>query len=262
MPSRIVIAFKSDFIPMQTLATAITGLEDMLYDIDREISGKFTVEWGVRELRTRENAIVAVPRLAGKRVQDNSDLIIPAFLNGIKTIRKKAVRPNHFSDEALANIKDLSMAINGDIKKITVTASLNGRLSRPIPLTHDVATHVDEVIGPRYTAIGAVEGRLDMISLRRYLKFGIGHALTGKTVNCRFFSYAMLEQIKAALGKRVMASGIVHYNAQDEPVRVDVEWFKVLREPHELPTIEELGGSDPDFTNGQSTEEYLRSIRG
>jgi hypothetical protein len=262
MPSRIVIAFKSDFIPMQTLAAAITGLEDMLYDIDREISGKFTVEWGIKELKTRENAIVAVPRLIGKKTQDNSDLIIPAFLNGIKTIRKKAVRPNHFSDEALANVKDLSMAINGDIKKITVTASLNGRLSRPIPLTHDVANHVDEVIGPRYRTIGAVEGRLDMISLRRYLKFGIAHTLTGKTVSCRFFSYTMLEQIKAALGRRVVASGIVHYNAQHEPVRVDVEWFKVLRERHELPGIEDIGGSDPEFTGDLSTEAYLRSIRG
>lgn len=261
MPSRIVIAFKSEFIPMQTFASAVIGLEEMLYDIDREISGKFTVEWGIRDLKTREKAIVAVPRLAGKKVQNNSDLIIPAFLNGLKTIRAKAVRPNHFSDDALANAKELSLAVNGDVQKITVTGSLNGKLARPVILTHDVARHVDEVIGPRYTAIGSVEGKLEMISIRRFLKFGITHAITGRMVNCRF-TFAMLEQIKASLGKRVIAAGIVHYNAQDEPVRVDVEWLRILKERHELPSIEAIGGSDPDFTGPLSTEEYLRSLRG
>jgi hypothetical protein len=261
MPSRVVIAFQSDFIPIQTFASAVTSLEEMLYDIDREISGKFTVEWGIRELITRGKAIVAVPRLAGKKVQDNSDLIIPAFLTGLKAIRAKAIRPNHFSDEALSNAKDLSLAVNGDVRKISVTGSLNGRLARPIILTHSVAKHVDEVIGPRYTAIGSVEGKLEMISIRRFFKFGITHANTGRTVHCRF-PFAMLETIKASLGKRVIASGVVHYNAQDEPARVDVEWIRILKERNELPSIEDLGGSDPDFTDGLSTEDYLRSLRG
>lgn len=261
MPSRVVISFKSQFIPIHTFASAMTGLEDMLYDIDREISGKYTVEWGIRDLKTREKSIVAIPRLAGKKSHDNSDLIIPAFLNGLKTIRAKAVRPNHFSDDALANAKELSMAVNGDVQRITVSGSLNGKLARPITLNHNVARHVDEVIGPRYTAIGSVEGTLEMISIRRFLKFGITHSVSGRMVNCRF-TYSMLDQIKASLGKRIIASGIVHYNARHEPVRVDVEWIRTLKARHELPSIEDLGGSDPDFTGGLSTEEYLRSLRG
>ena len=48
---------------------------------------------------------------------------------------------------------------------------------------------------------------------------------------------------------------------EGEPLRVEVERIRALRPREELPSIEELSGSDPDFTGGMSTEEYLRSIR-
>lgn len=261
MPSRVVLSFQSDFIPMHTFASTVRGLEEMLYEIDREISGKFTVEWGIRELKSREKGIVAIPRIAGKKLHDNSDLIIPAFLTGLRTIRSAATRPNHFSDDALMNAKEIATSVNGDIRQIKVTGSLNGKLSRPIMLTQQLAKNVDKVIGPRYQSIGSVEGILEMISIRRYNRFGITHEISGRMVNCRF-SPDLLDQVTSLLGRRVIASGFVHYNSHHDPVRVDVEWIRPLRPSKELPSIDEIGGSDPDFTDGLSTIEYLKALRG
>jgi hypothetical protein len=44
-------------------------------------------------------------------------------------------------------------------------------------------------------------------------------------------------------------------------MRVDVHHLRVLRPDSELPTIESLTGSRPNFTGDLSTEEYLREIR-
>ena len=261
MPSRVVLSFQSKFIPFDLYASAINDLSEMLEEIDRNLSDSYTLEWGVKQLRGTDKAIIAVPRLRSEDFEDKSDVIIPVFLRGLRAIKKKPERPSHFSDDALNSAKDLSLAVNGDITRISITGSVNGKLARPIHLNEKVAKNVQEVIGPRYTAIGSIEGKLEMISIRRPIRFGITHALTKKSIKCRFQS-DMLDQVKSALGKRIIASGIVHYNSQHEPVRVDVEWIRVLRESSELPTTEELGGSDPDFTGDMDTIDYLRSIRG
>jgi hypothetical protein len=261
MATRIILSFQSEFIPIAVFSAAITDLGEILYEIDRDLSGKETLEWGIKKLHGSDNSIVAVPRLTRHDFQDISDKIIPAFLNGLRTIRQKPIRPANFNDEALNSAKELSLAINGDIRKITVTGSINGRLAKAVSFTPKLATNVDQVIGPRYSTIGAVEGKLEMISIRKFPRFGITHSISGKSVKCRF-QPEMLEQVKDALGKRVSAAGIVYYNAQGDPVRVDVEWIRVLRAKHELPSASEIGGSDPNFTGGLSTEDYMRSLRG
>lgn len=261
MPPRILLSLHGDFIPFDIFTTAISDLSEILYEVDLSLSGRETIQWGIRSLRSRDKAIEAIPRVLHKDLADKSSIIVPTVLRGIRQIRQKAMRPSHFSDDALESARDLSQVMNGFVKKIAITGSVDGRLGRPIFLNSQVALHVGKVIGPRYTTLGSIEGMLEMISVRRYGQFGIRHSLTNRSVKCRF-PYEMLEQVKAALGKRVIAEGIVHYNAQNDPVRVDVEWIRTFAMESELPSIEQIGGNDPDFTGGMTTEDYLRSIRG
>lgn len=262
MPPRIVLSFEGEFIPVDTFTAAIDDLAEILYEIDKDISGTETLDWGISSLKGKDTkSIVAVPRLAVDDKKDQSNIIVPTFLRGLKKIRQKPERPAHFTDDALYRTKELSRAINGNIHKISVTGSTNGRLQRPVIITPKVAANIDTVIGPRYTSFGAIEGRLEMISIRRFSRFGITHSLTGRSIKCRF-QRELLDEVKAALGKRVVATGIVHYNAQGDPIRVDVEWLRLLREGKELPSSAEIGGSDPDFTGDLSTAEYLRNLRG
>lgn len=261
MPSRVVLSLSGEFIPFETFTSAILDLSEMLYEIDTQISGKETLQWGIRKIKTTDNTLEAIPRVIRRKAEDHSDVIVPTLLKGLRLIRQKAMRPQYFTDDALESAKELTETVNGYIHKISITGSTNGKLAKPIVLVPRIAEHVQEVIGPRYTAVGSVEGQLDMISIRRFAQFGIKHAITGRAIKCRF-PKEMLEQVRGALGRRVNASGIVHYNAQGDPVKVEVEWIRLLRGESELPSIEEIGGSDPNFTDGLSTEDYMRSLRG
>lgn len=49
--------------------------------------------------------------------------------------------------------------------------------------------------------------------------------------------------------------------ALDELMRSAYRQFAPQHQPKRLPTIEEIGGSDPDFTGGLESSEYVRRMR-
>ena len=113
----------------------------------------------------------------------------------------------------------------------------------------------------RNKSIGSVEGRLELVSTHvRTRRFNIYHAITNKAVRCNL-PVAMEEQAISNLGRRVIVSGIVSYNAVGEPVKVEVDRLRVLKEEKELPTIVEMLGMTPDITGDLSTEEHIRQLR-
>lgn len=110
--------------------------------------------------------------------------------------------------------------------------------------------------------IGSVEGTLEAISIHRSKKFIVYDALTKKAISCEFGDdEKALAKVKDVLGKRVMVSGTVHWNAKSEARRVDVADIRVLGAAA-LPRAYELSGTYPEITEGLSTEDYIRSIRG
>jgi hypothetical protein len=58
-----------------------------------------------------------------------------------------------------------------------------------------------------------------------------------------------------------MVIGTVHWNAKSEARRVDVNDIRVLGS-RALPRTLDLSGAYPEITEGMTTEEYIRSIRG
>ena len=261
MPFKVSLSLRGDFIPIVALAAAMNDLSDLLAQLDVSISGKERLEWGMKAMRTRNAVIEAIPRVPNEEDYNfnMAHKIIPALLIGTKAMGKKPVRPEFFSDGALDSLKDLATIANGDVRRVFITGSLNGKPARPIHIKPTVKTNVDELIGPRYSTIGSVEGNLDTVSLHRSPRIFVYHAITHKAVRCRF-NMEMMEQVRAALGKRVIASGTVHYNRQGEPIRVDMERLRVLGQDR-LPTTADMTGTI-EWPEDVSTDEFIRSIRG
>jgi hypothetical protein len=264
MPPRIVIELSGKFIPLPTFTDAVDDLCDILAQLDVSISGKEHLQWGInRNSRSKDKSILeAVPRIVkGYTIADNlSHKIVPAFLNGMRVINKKPIRPEFFSDAALDSAKELAAITNGDVNKVRILGSVNGRMSRPVPISPKMMSNVDELIGPLYWAIGSVEGTLDTVSLHRSPRIFVYHSITRKAVRCKF-PREMLEDIRRALGRRVIVSGLVQYNRQGDPIRVEMDSLRVMGIDN-LPSTEDLSGSDEAFTGDMSTADYLRSIRG
>ena len=93
----------------------------------------------------------------------------------------------------------------------------------------------------------------------------IYESLHGKAVTCKIQNADLLPKIKESLDKRVSITGIISRNAKFEPRKVIVErpdYFKVFGEDLKILPFRNLGGSDPDFTGGLTTEEFIEKIRG
>ena len=110
-------------------------------------------------------------------------------------------------------------------------------------------------------SIGSAEGNLQLISVHpRSRRFNVYHAITQKAVKCNLPKEIEAEVINS-LGRRVVVSGMVSKNALGEPLSVEVDHLRVLKEEHELPSVADILGLAPDITSNLTTEEYIRSLR-
>ena len=70
----------------------------------------------------------------------------------------------------------------------------------------------------------------------------------------------MIDEVKAALGGRVVVEGLVRYRSDGSPVSIsNVTSLKVKAPP--VRPIHELRGSLPYMTQGMAAGEYIRRLR-
>ncbi|HWG73692.1 MAG TPA: hypothetical protein VG184_06525 [Acidimicrobiales bacterium] len=129
-------------------------------------------------------------------------------------------------------------------------------------ITEAVVEHDLASIQDTDRAVGSVAGVLDVINLRR----GNHHVSlyddeTRRAVRCRFPD-ELFTTMKDALGKRVRAFGEVTRNRSGQILQVDIDRVEALAEATSVPTVDELAGIAEWYTGDQSTEDYLRSVRG
>jgi hypothetical protein len=134
-------------------------------------------------------------------------------------------------------------------------------VQKSVEVSEKSSKTIDELLPVKTEAVGSVEGRLEAISIHGSRKFVIYHSITKKAVNCHFDQQRIMDKVLQTLGGRILVFGDVFSNAKGEPVKVAVSDFELVEGTGRLPTVAELTGSDPDFTGGLSTEEYIRSIR-
>ena len=113
-------------------------------------------------------------------------------------------------------------------------------------------------------ALGSIEGRIEVLSIHKQSRrFDVFQSGTDKAVRCSFPTAIEAAVFEAAeKRRRVVVSGTIMYNVKGDPIFVQVQPpIRFLRTEDELPTTDQLRGSDRDITEGLSTEEYIRSVR-
>ncbi len=137
-------------------------------------------------------------------------------------------------------------------------------LDETAELTPRASSHIDDLLRVQRHSIGSVEGRLETVSVHGKARFIVYLARTRKAVSCSIPSGDWLKVATEAMqeGKRVNVTGMVQYNARGEPMRVEPEAIRTLRDETELPGTQEMGGRYPDLTGELSTADFLREVRG
>lgn len=233
----------------------------ILRDLDRRISEerRGTLQWVVSGLGEGSGFLDLTTRVI-RGDTDYAPKVHGTFTTGVDTIQREGVTPPYFSYEDMAAIRDIVREVGRD--------GLEGVHYRSdqaaSTLSQDAEAELDKLVGIRYRAYGAIEGHVELVSVkRRARRFDVTHHRTLKAIRCNLpeqLEDSVFQAIKER--RRVVVSGLIGYNAKNEPVRVQVKKpIRFLGRPEDLPTSTDIAGSDGDLTGAVSTEDFVRSLR-
>lgn len=148
-------------------------------------------------------------------------------------------RPKFFNDEALERARDLGNELGDRVRAVTF---YNGNGPRA-EVTKRTVANVEAILAQdEYEALGTVEGRLEAVNVHSRNYFNVYEDLTGRRVECQFGSGIPVEEIGAAIGKRVGVYGILVSRESGRVVRVRVDEVDVFPDPDHLPSIDDVEG--------------------
>ena len=243
-------------ITLSALGDSLRHMLKIIGDLDYALSRKpgGAEEWVVTELS------IGSVSVAVKRRTDDGRLgtrVSEQWVSGLRRIEREGVTPPYLSHDGMRQTRALLKIIgNKGVSGIEVASDADSE-----ELSAKASANVDQLLPEAYTSVGSIEGRLEDISIHGKAKYVVYHDRTRRAINCTF-PLSQLATVKDALGERVNVYGIIHWNPKGEQLRVEEGDLRILGPQSELPTIEEIGGSDPDLLGGLSTAEYLREVRG
>ena len=256
---KIVIKSPTGLIPLQSMANATGKILAILRAIDRQLSGgNVTTGWAIKHIKMRSPAELEIVPYNFKE-NSNPGKIISQSITGINGLKKKAVKPKYFSDNALENTRAFANII--DHKNIEDISIING--SKTVELNHHIVANIDSIIhAVKETPYGAIEGRLDMINIHTGLQVGIYREIDDRQVKALFEDDGEIKKtVRDFLGERVYAFGEIKRNKEAQPTAIMVKKLEKMPDGEKLPSLLDIFGIDPDFTDGLSVDEFLRKQR-
>ncbi len=246
-------------ISFDTFVGTLRDSLKVLRDLDSTISQKpkGSLSWKVEAIHT--DSLVTDLQAIGPV----ADQVVDAYVDGVRRLESEFSVPPHFSEDGMKALKQLARRLGGDgaigFRVIELDVHKEGRV------TETTEANIKKALATRYESVGSVTGTLEMISVHGQPRMNVYDALTGRAVRCNIpkdeKQASLLDEVKAQLGRRVIASGRVSRNIAGDPIRVTLRGVTPLPDDSELPTAGDFVGSDPDFTGNLTTEEYLRRTR-
>ena len=237
---RLSLTLDGPEVAWDVFVLAASNLNTILRSVDRSMSGEDrpTVTWVIESITKASPlaielaALPATTAVKPKAVKQT----VQTVAQGLRMIERRAKRPAHFSDRALGAAKALAELHDRNLTAIRVK---NGSAS--VEVTKRLSVNVDELIGPKVSAEGTVEGTLEVVSIHGKREFSIFEALTNNRVTCHF-KPEQLDAVIGAFGKRVAAHGEIFASATGKRLTVTVEELEVFPSEDELPSIDSMVG--------------------
>jgi fructose 1,6-bisphosphatase len=263
---RLKIEGKPGEIELASFIGILSRASQILGGLDSAISERphGALRWYIADLQIGSAVAVIESRPKTNEIDAErvATMVGSSFVDGLSVIERNVELPPYFSEQDLTRVKQIAGFLKRTASDGVDVAHLNGGVEplQETTLRQDAGAKVNQLLRAPFQSIGSVAGQLEMISLHRTPKFNVYDVVTHKAVSCRF-EPDRLEEITAALGKRVVVTGIVHRNAKGEPVRVEKPGLRVLRPDAELPTVADLIGLAPDLTGQLSVDDHVRLLR-
>lgn len=241
---------------LEVLRTSLEVL-DQLERAERSPS-RLPGTWLIADLRN-SSAVATLRRPDAPHLQTHLRL-----LEGIGQLRESQELPPYFSPdiaEALVKIGKQARqpGVSGVSFQLPRTPDSEPRLEQ---VSEAVVLNAQASVEGSERVLGSVAGVLDVINLRRGAHVvSLYDEETRRAVRCTFPD-SLFDAMKEALGHRVRALGEVTRNRHGQVLRVTIDRVELLPAEPGSPSVDDLVGIAPWYTGDQSTEEYLRSVRG
>jgi len=236
---RLSLTLDGPEVAWDAFVQAARSWNGLLRSVDRQVAGgQPNVTWVIQSISKASPLLIELVAHPA-RAEVKPEMVrktVKAVTQGLRTIQHSARRPQYFSDRALANAKDLAELHERNVTSIKVR---NGRAT--VEVTKRLSANVDELIGPKTSSEGTVEGTLEVISIHGKPEFSIFEPLTSNRVAC-YFAPEQLEGVMKAFGRRVAAYGEIFASASGKRLSVRVESFDVFPAEEKLPGIDEMIG--------------------
>ena len=247
-------------VGFRSLLRVFSACEKMVSQLERDLEASKSQprEWLVSGTRIGSFILELDPPGLPSEKERSGAKTATTLVSGIEHLEREQELPPELREQSLRQLQ----AVAGSLKygsseyEIEVTSVASGQTAR---ISHGMAKTINLLLLKERITVGSIEGKLELISLHEgSRKFNIYHDVTGKAVQCDL-PRDMENQVIDALGSRVIVSGAIHRNLRGTAVRV--KKLRVLPAVEKAPTLNELMGSIPDLAGGQTTEEFLRTMR-
>lgn len=266
---RLDIAGNPNRIPYRSFIQVANSSLGILNDLDAAYARRHnaTLDWYVNDLSKNGSLRIEIYSHVKpmKRVQyeDFSSSVADSFVEGFNVLETQGKSPALLTERGMHKASVLTHLIGKDGMQ-SVVASVP-QTHKEAEITHKSAVNIEQLIPAASSSLGSVEGTLEVISIHRGNRFIVYQQGTNKAVSCFYAKLPLLDPVKGALGRRVIASGELFRNAKGEPIKIKLGRESQLKifgtESFPVYELQKLGGSDPDFTGDLSTEEFIRNIR-
>jgi len=259
---RITIKGTLGEISARSFVSTIDKSLGILRDLDRRISEQDagTTNWLISYLGSG-SACVDLRSRQRPGERDYQQTIAERFTGGLRMIREENKTPPYFSENNIIALKDVLHAFGRDGASGVNFSLDSGQITADFAAAD--ASTLRGLLKPAYKAMGSIEGRVELVSVRRGRNyFSITQARSRRPIRCTLTKELEDNVIQALRERRrVVATGTIFYNERGQAVRIEVTRIpRYFEEEEKLPTIDQLLGSDADIASDVVDKEYLRSL--
>lgn len=236
----------------------------LLREFDSAISGKprGVLGWYIEHLHSNGSLSVVFKsharRTATQYPQDVDKAVTSNLVTGFQDIEVKCETPPYLSEFALQKVDKLA----GLIGKNGARGFHIESQAKEVEVTRNTQENIRKLLPISRTAIGSVEGTLEIVNLHNKPRFIVYDAITHKAVTCEFNPEVFMARVKESLGKRVAVFGKLYKNVKGDTLRVSMERLELVDETNRFRSPEQEGWGEPEFSKIRGTYDYLRNIRG
>ncbi len=266
---RIVLEGNLGDITVEALIRALDGTVAILNQLDVVTAGQSmpSLTWYVTGLTEGSAAVEmrARPKTDKRRRQpaDQVDLA-RALVAGLHQLENRDDVPERFVDTSVRRVGTLGRILSEGATGLRIEGPPPANPDDHRPRTAHVslrsARHSQQATKVATRSRSSLVGNLEKLDVHRRHRFGIYNTRSRRAVMCEF-APDQLDEVVAALGRRVLVDGILSRNPAGDPLRIVVGNLDVLPDDADLPPVQAMFGSAPDFTHGMTVAQRLDEIR-